>query len=83
LECKGFLMWCLTLRITGFMDYIRRPVFQMKIKRFGKVDLFLSAREDKETPILLVPLGRSNMKRSSFRNFGGFNYLEFQTMDKV
>jgi hypothetical protein len=27
LESKGFWRWCITLRITGFMDYVHRPEF--------------------------------------------------------
>jgi hypothetical protein len=41
---KGFKRWCITLRITGLLDFVHRPVFQETQKNtlFQKLDLFLS-----------------------------------------
>jgi hypothetical protein len=31
-ECEGFWRWCITLSITGFVDFDRRPRFQISTK---------------------------------------------------
>jgi hypothetical protein len=54
-ESKGFWRWCITLRITGFLDSVHRPVFQITrkhdVSETGSVSVF---RWGRETPTLLV-----------------------------
>jgi hypothetical protein len=37
IEFKGFWQWCITLRITGVLDFVHRPEFR---KRFGNYIYF-------------------------------------------
>jgi hypothetical protein len=51
----------MSLRITGFSDFVHRPVFQkLENTTFRKLDLFPSSG-DGETPALLGPLERANL----------------------
>jgi hypothetical protein len=49
LDYKGFWRWCLTLRITRFLDFVHRTVFSKTYQRttFRKLDLFPSSGERK------------------------------------
>jgi hypothetical protein len=53
---------CITIRITGFLDYVHRPVLQ-KIGNitFRKLGLFPSSCEGGKTFTQLGPLGRTNL----------------------
>jgi hypothetical protein len=73
-ESKGFWRWCITHRITEFLDFVHRPEFWMLewlrwavSKVPNRVGVSLSSPEDGN--------------RSSFRNVV-FKYLEFRTIDK-
>jgi hypothetical protein len=58
---KWFWRWCITLRITGFSDFVHRPVFcRLENTTFGKLNLSPSSGEG-ETPALLGPLGLTSV----------------------
>jgi hypothetical protein len=43
---KEFCRWCITLRITGFLDFVHCPVFlKLENTTFRKQDVFLSSGE--------------------------------------
>jgi hypothetical protein len=46
-DCKGFWRWCMTLGITGFLDFVHRLVFWRTLKNtaFRKLGLRLSSDE--------------------------------------
>jgi hypothetical protein len=56
-ESGRFWRWCTTLRITGFVDFVHRPEFYIvENTTFGKLGLFSSSGEGRESPTLLGPL---------------------------
>jgi hypothetical protein len=59
--CFVILFIIYLFRITGFLDFFHRPVFQKLGNTFRKVDLFPSSGEWWETPALLGPLERANL----------------------
>jgi hypothetical protein len=59
----------LSLRTTGFLDFVHRAEFQiLENTTFRKLDLVPSSGERRETPTLLVSLDRANLKH--WINFG-------------
>jgi hypothetical protein len=49
-DCKWFWRWCITLRITGYLDFVYRPVFyKLENITFRKLDLFPSSDEGEDT----------------------------------
>jgi hypothetical protein len=55
-ESGGFWRWFITLRITGFTDFIQRPEFQITRKRkLPKLDQYLFSGETRDTPTVLGP----------------------------
>jgi hypothetical protein len=56
-----------TLRITEFLDYIHSAIFEetQKNTTFRKLDLLPPSGECCETPTLLGPLERDNLKHQS------------------
>jgi hypothetical protein len=44
-ECKGFLRWCLTPRITGFLDFVHRQEFSGPMIEVKKTPWSESASE--------------------------------------
>jgi hypothetical protein len=75
LDSKGFLRWCITLRITGFLDLsVVRYFKNQRTQRFGNWICF-RLQVMGETPAPLGSLGKVNLNhssedgnRSSFRN---------------
>jgi hypothetical protein len=77
---KGFRWWCITLRISGFLDFVHHPIFyKLESITFRKLDLFPSSGEGVKTPTQLGRLERANLShwsppspedgnRSSFQN---------------
>jgi hypothetical protein len=49
-DSKRFGRWCIILRITGFLDFVHRPVFYKPDNTtFRKLDLFPSSSEGVDT----------------------------------
>jgi hypothetical protein len=64
-DSKGFLRRCRTLRITGFLFFAHRPIFDKLGKTtFRKQDLFPSSGERRKIPTLYT--GRPVIEVSSF-----------------
>jgi hypothetical protein len=79
IESKGFWRWSMTLRITGFMDWVHRPEFHLlENTMFRILDLCPSSGEDKKTRTLLGPL-----EGASPRSFASeaFHFLVFAILD--
>jgi hypothetical protein len=78
LDSKRFWRWCITHRITEFLDFFRRAVFQrIENTTFQKLDLFLSSGEGggEKTPTHLGPLERTNLNHWTIRFTQLFNHL--------
>jgi hypothetical protein len=57
-ESKGFWLNCITVRITGFVDFVRRP----KVSETGSVP---NSGGRREIPTLLGPLERANLNQQT------------------
>jgi hypothetical protein len=83
-------MFCQTeiyLRITRFLDFVHRPVFQkLENTTFRKLDLFPSSGEGAKTLTLLGPLSDSltwGRKHVQFPKRCVFQFLDDRTTNKV
>jgi hypothetical protein len=60
-DSKGFCRRCISLRITGFVDFVHLPLFEItKRHNVSELDLFRSSVEEGGTATLLGPLERTN-----------------------
>lgn len=58
----GFWRWCITLRISGSVDFVHRSEFEIsENSSFRKLDLFASSGEGNETLTLLDPSERTKL----------------------
>jgi hypothetical protein len=60
-DSKGFGRWCITLRITGFLDFAVVRNYKYEITRSFRNWMFPALREGRVTPTLLGPLESSNL----------------------
>jgi hypothetical protein len=58
---KGFWRWCTALRISGFLDFVHRPVFYKVENNISETDLFPYSGEAGKTPTQLGPFERGNL----------------------
>jgi hypothetical protein len=66
LVSEGLWRWCITQRISGFLDFIHRPVFE-GTWRFGNWICFrLQVKRGKKTPTQLGPFERANHNHWTF-----------------
>jgi hypothetical protein len=59
-DSEIFWTWCITLRITGFSNYVHRPVFYILENNVSET-IPVSVLRWRETHTLLGPLERANL----------------------